>query len=529
VGADHALLGSVLRNGDALRVIVRLVRTRDGAQVWSRQFDRPVAELLSLQDEIATLLVPAMQVTAPPPSTSASRPTGNAEAYLAYLHGRLLVGRFTVREAEAAALEFERAAKLDPSFAAARVALFDARMQAASLRRRPTAAALRDYLPLLEDAEQLDANSGAAWYARAMWVERESSAIDAAFRRAVALDARDSRGLTAYSEFLDDQGRDGEARAMLDVALRVDPLSARARFRQNQRRFKDVGAGVEQYALETLKLFPDFYPALQRYGKYRWMQHGDFAQAIAIVERAIAGDPENPWGPHTAAAFYVDIGDANAARAVVQGNATARASTRALLAVRQGDWRSAGEAALEPGSFVFNGAERWCIAPALRDLALRDARQRPAVIALLTDRYHLPAQEPWVLGTFNFREAELLAHLLLAEGLGAEAQRRLQEVIAWIDTHPQFGPVYNTRTKAQALMLLGRRDEALAVLAQSFAQFDYTFWWYTLERDPTWDPVRRDPRFLDIDRTVRAFVDEQRRALEQLRASGTVPRRAGGS
>lgn len=527
VGADHVVLGSVLRNADALRVMVRLVRTRDGAQVWARQFDRPVADLLKMQDEIAAAILPAMEATVVRPAANAERPTPTAEAYLAYLHGRVLVGRFTVREAEAAAVEFERAVTLDPSFAQARVALFDARMQAASLRRRPLREALDEYLPLLQGAEQLDPGSGAVWYARAMWVERDPSAIEAAFRRALMLDPRDSRGLTAYSEFLDDHDRDEDARAMLDAALRIDPLSARARFRLNQRHFKQVGSGVEQYSVETLRQFPDFYPALQRYGKYRWMGHGDFAQAIAVVERAIASDPQNPWGPHTAAAFYVDIGDLAAARAVVRDNETARSSTRAMLAARQGDARAAGEAALAPGSFVFNEAERWCIAPLLRDLALRDARRRPAVMALLAERYRLSAAGARTIDVGNFREAQLLAQLMLAQGQATEARSLLQDVITWIDTHPQFGPVYNTRTKAQALMLLGRRDEALVVLAQSFAQQDYTFWWYTLEQDPTWAPVRRDPRFVAIDRDVRVFVAGQREELEKLRASGAVPRRAG--
>jgi hypothetical protein len=57
------------------------------------------------------------------------------EAYLAYLHGRSLLGRFTVAESDAAVPYFEKATTLDPHFAAAFASLYDAHLQAAERRR----------------------------------------------------------------------------------------------------------------------------------------------------------------------------------------------------------------------------------------------------------------------------------------------------------------------------------------------------------------------------------------------------------
>jgi Tfp pilus assembly protein PilF len=387
LGATYVLEGSVQRHGDSLRVTARLIETRRGSQLWAQQYDRDVAGIFLMQDEIATQVVSALElrVANVAPVVRGFQRAVNPQAYLAYLHGRALVGRFSVHEAEAAAEEFARAIALDPGFAAAYAAQYDARMQAAALRRQPQADARRRYGSLLERALELDPDSGAAWYARAMWSDADTAGLEAAFRRGVRLEPGNSRGLTAYSEFLDAQRRPAEAKAMLESALRADPLAARARFRLSQRNFEVVGSDVEKYTLSVLELDPSFYPALQRFAKYRWMQHADIAQAIAIVERAIAADPDNPWGAHTAAAFYLDVGDVAAARAVVRQSVTATASTRAMLAAYDGDWRKAGEAALDGGSEVFGVAERWCVVPALRDYALRGG-DRARVIAQIASR-----------------------------------------------------------------------------------------------------------------------------------------------
>ena len=473
--AGYLVVGSAQKSGDRVRVSVRLVDSRSDRQIWSEQFDRTTGELFELQDRIALRIATALEARMA--NLDPARPSGerssNGAAYLAYLHGRTLVGRFTIAEAESAAAEFERATQLDPGFSAAYAALYDARLQAASLRRRPLADVRQANQPLLDRALQLNPDSGSALLAKALWVDQDPEQIDADFLRGVELDPSNSRGLTAYSEFLDQHGRRAEAKTMLDRALWVDPLEPRARFRYAQRNFPVVGAAIEQQLQKVMELDPLFYPALQRAAKYRWMQHGDIAQAVAYIERAIAADPQNPWGRHTAAAFYVDLDDLPAARDVVSQDPVALASTRALLASYAGDWRAAGDAALSDGAWVFNDAERWGVSAALRDYALRTHQYR-RIAEVIARRYGLPLQGDWKITVFNFREAEQLAHLLLAQGQRKAALHHLGEVIQWIDANARFGPVYNLRTKAQAMMLMGRTDDALALLRESFVQLDFT-------------------------------------------------------
>ena len=551
--------GSVQRRGDALRVTARLVDARDAAQVWSTSYDRPLERLYEVQDEIADRVAATLESRIE--GLRRARPGGahsdNIEAYLAYLRGRALVGRFTVAEAEAAALQFERAIALDPEFAAAHAALFDARMQAAGLRREALAPVRAKYRASLERALALDPNAGMAHFARAMWDDLDDREREAAFRRAALLDPSNSRGLIAFSEFLDitdgaasaahvigsgfdpssqqSAGRAGrsaapgdraaEAGRILEHVLWIDPLSPRARFRDAMRGFRAGLVRGENEMLALLELDPEYYPALQRTAKYRSINHGRPSEAISIIERAIRVDPQNPWAPHTAVAFYLDVGDEAAAREVAALTPVSRESARPVLEQYAGRWREAAAAARGPLWYAFGFNESWGVVETLRDAALR-AREPGPAISLLRERYALPAGVAPRLDVGNFRVTVPLAHLLQVQGARDEAAALLRDTIRWIDADTRFGAVYKRRTRAQALMLLGDRERALQDLAASFAEDqDYTQWWYTQRLDPVFDGVRDDPRFVEIFRAVASHVALERQAVERMRERGEIPRR----
>ena len=562
LGAAYLIGGSVQRNADELRVTARLVDARNGTQLWSQGFAGRITDLFRIQDEIAAQVAAALEsrlggLGIVRPSQPRSQ---NVEAYLDYLHGRALIGRFTVTEAEAAAREFEKSIELDPTFAAAQAALYDARMQAAGLRHDDLEAARKQFRPLLERAIALDPQSGAAWYARAMWENFSLADRDAAFRKAVALDPGNTRGLIAFSEYLDitdrsaDAGRvpgsgfdpasrqarttggsttgsdrAAEASGLLDLALRIDPLSPRAHFRKTLRDFRSSGSDLEAPMLAILETDPEFYPALHRVALYRSMHHGHSSESIAVIERAMRNDPLNPAGPHSAMAYYLDVGDLEAARQVAATTPVSALTTRPLLAQFVGDWRAAGEAAMTKWGFEFGFNDSWGSMQALRDYALRAQDfDRPA--SLLRERYNLPAEGPVQLSTGSFRAAVHLAHLELAQGHRARAEETLRAVIQWIDADANPRPVYKRRSRAQALMLLGETEQAFTNLAASFRDdHDYLQWWYTLDRDPVWDPIRGDERFRALATEVRAHAAREREAVEALRREGKIPTRGASS
>ena len=548
--------GTVQRSGKMLRVTARLVDARAGQTLWSTRYDRPVDDLFAMQDGIATQVASALddRISGMRAPEATAAPTQDIEAYLAWLRGRTLTGRYTAVKADAAAAEFQQAIAKDPAFAAAYAGLYDARMQSAALRFEDTDAARSEYRPLLERALALDPNSGAVLFARAMWDDLDNATREKVFREAVRRDPGNSRGLTSFAMFLmvisgwetpaktrgsglfsapfpydqpisADDARAVEAIRLIDRAVEIDPLAAPALFSQIEYADPDR-EGYESGLQELLAVDPDYYPALQRLSRYRWFFHESPSQAIALIERAIAADPQNPLARQTAAWFYLDIDDAAAAADAASATRISKAAAKPALALHAGDWRTAGIAAQEEESFVFDSFEVYGGAPqALRDWALRTHDYAP-VEDLLCQRYFMSKDGPVDIHFGSFRAWVLLAHLQLVQGNTARANQVLESVIAWIDADHKYGPVFNRRTRAQALMLLGRREEALLELAASFGvDRDYVEWWYAIERDPVWNDVRDTPQFRALAAEARLFGARERAAVDELRRQGKIPYR----
>ncbi len=558
--------GTVQRSGRMLRVSARLVDARAARTLWSTRFDRPVEELFAMQDGIATQVAAALsdRIAGMRAPEAAEAPTRDIEAYLAWLRGRTLTGRYTAAQADAAATQFEQAITRDPGFAVAYAALYDARMQAAAIRFEDIEAARRRNRPLIGRALALDPQSGAVLFAQAMWEDLDDAKREAIFREAMRRDPGNSRGLISFAEFLNvvsnsetpakvrgsglftpdltyDQvpvmprpqadTRHAEAIRLLERAVEIDPLAASARFR-----LVDYGAtgreGYESGLEALLAIDPDFYPGLQRLARFRWMFHDSSSEAIALIERAIAADPQNPFARLTAAVFYLDIDDAAAAADVAAATPISLAAATPGLALHAGDWRRAGVAAQRHESFVFDIYEAFGNAEALRDMALR-THDFAAAEDLFCKRYYAckdrrngPVPDVDGVNGGNFRVWPLLAHLQLVQGNTVWAKEILEEVIAWIDAEDKYGPVFNQRTRAQALMLLGRSDEALRSLAAAYAvDHDHTEWWYTIERDPVYVEVRETAEFRALAADARRHAARERAAVDELRRLGKIPRR----
>src|SRR5437588_2589189 len=402
LNSGYLIGGSVQRETDRLRVAVHLVDTAAGTLIWSAHFDRGLHDIFSIEDEIADQLAGALSVRLgelePKPAPGAR--SANLEAYLPFLRGRTLLGRFTVAESEAAVPYFERAIALDPNFAAAYASLYDARMQAADQRREDLMLARKRYRHLVDRALELDPKLGSAYFARAMWGDEphDASAIsvnplivarELDFRQGAAFDPSNGRGLGAYAGFLYSiLGRPEEGRSVLKHALWVDPMSPSARFTDAEFSLDDSGVKAsEQKTLQVLELDPNFVPALQRYGKFRWLIDGELAEAIQLLEHGIALDPNNSLLLHPAMAVYLDLGDAKAARAVVAGMPQS-ARARGLLSMHEGDWRRAGLSAYDEEGWTSDSdyCEIWQ-AEALRDYALKTGELNRA-IAFLKSKYY---------------------------------------------------------------------------------------------------------------------------------------------
>jgi TolB-like protein/DNA-binding winged helix-turn-helix (wHTH) protein/Tfp pilus assembly protein PilF len=542
LGARYIVDGSVQRNGGSLRVSAQLIDTQSGLQVWAEHFDRSVDDIFTIQDQIAARVSDAIGIRLLEAGAERKKPTENIDAYLAYLRGRVMLARWTVVDADAAIKAFEQALNLDPGFAAAYAGLYDARMMAENRRNGgasmkiaqsgnaddgETFRAFRaSNQALIDKALALDPSSGAAYFARAVWADKDSATREADFRNGARLDPSNGRGLTAYAEFLDGAGRTDDAEYMLQRAIRIDPLSPRAYFWRVMRQRPFDPADAEAGMLQVLEIDPDYVPAMQRYAKYRWIMHGELAEAIQLIERALALDASNPWLLHTAIAMYLDVGDEKAARALLSGSERPEIAGRLLILLHDRDVIGAGSAALEESAFANGLYENWGVYEALRDYALRTGNYTQVIAQI--DRYTFLGDRDTSISMKNFRAVPAFAEVRMLQGNGDDARALLEKCIRWIDeVHlPQLSDVYALRVKANALMLLGDTDLALQTLQSSFDSLDYLQWWYTIQRDPIWVTLHGTPAFDAIERTVNQYIERQAALLENLRANGMVPRHA---
>jgi serine/threonine-protein kinase len=314
--------GSVRRSGDRIRVSAELTSAGDERVIWSQTYERSLADVFAVQDEITREIVAALQLrlvaAGGAGGMSARGGTTNLEAYDLYLRALpLYKGRGSgLLEAERYLVE---AVSRDPGYARAHAMLastllaqpYFVPVSARDVAERGRAAALRAIAldDSLADGHQALAHAHAE---ANEWVVARRE-----YERAIALDPQFVEAHYRMGEMLYRMGLPRESLGHLEAANRLDPL-----YTQNN-----------AYLSLTLAML------------------GRFEEAIAVAQRALALDPEhiqvNQWYSHvlelagrrqeTAAQArrLLSLPDLSLARigssAGILGRAGARDEARALL------------------------------------------------------------------------------------------------------------------------------------------------------------------------------------------------------
>jgi TolB-like protein len=117
LNAAYVLEGSVRNSGDQVRITAQLINTRTGAHEWSETYDRPIGDVLKLQDAIAAAVVRELQLTVDPGNLQARSALKNAEAYDVILRGRHASDRWDKEGDDEAVSLFLRALDRDAASA----------------------------------------------------------------------------------------------------------------------------------------------------------------------------------------------------------------------------------------------------------------------------------------------------------------------------------------------------------------------------------------------------------------------------
>jgi serine/threonine protein kinase len=115
----HLLEGSVRKSGNALRITAQLIRASDGTHLWSQTYDRNIAGIFKVQDEIAGTVARALDAALRSGNSAPEFRPSNVEAYNLLLQGNFFSERTTEADSYRAIDLYKRAIELDPSYAMA--------------------------------------------------------------------------------------------------------------------------------------------------------------------------------------------------------------------------------------------------------------------------------------------------------------------------------------------------------------------------------------------------------------------------
>ena len=120
LSVTNVVEGSVRRSGNHVRVSVQLIDALSDRHIWVQNYDRTVADSLALEGELATEIAAGVGATLSPQEKVRVKtgPTQNATAYDAYLRGRAAAAGslYDLNSLEGAVTSFKEAVKLDPKF-----------------------------------------------------------------------------------------------------------------------------------------------------------------------------------------------------------------------------------------------------------------------------------------------------------------------------------------------------------------------------------------------------------------------------
>jgi TolB-like protein len=228
------LTGRVAQHGDSLQVQADLIDATSNAQIWGAQYHRPMADLLSIQQDIAQAIASEMQLRLRREERARfARPaTEDREAYLLYLKGVHQWYKMTSAGYELARESFGAAVSRDPEFALAHAWLGNTHFQRSRLSGVPPRS---ETIPLavasLERALALDNGLAEAYVVRGMIrleYDWDVPAAERDIRRGLELNPGFPLAHSALSQWLLSQRRLEEALDAQREWLELDPLSLMA-------------------------------------------------------------------------------------------------------------------------------------------------------------------------------------------------------------------------------------------------------------------------------------------------------------
>jgi TolB-like protein/Tfp pilus assembly protein PilF len=267
LGVGAVLVGRIQPRGDLLTVQTELVDVSSGTQLWGEQYNRKLADLLAVQDEISREISDKLRLrlTGEEKARLASARAVNPDTYQLYLQGRFYWNKRSNEGIKKAMEYMNQALAKDPNYALAYAGLADCYVILGDRNVIPGEEAYAKGMTAAQRALELDATLAEPHAAMATLREGHDfnwAGAEAEFRRAIELNPNYATAHQWYGGMLMNLGRLDEARQQIEIARGLDPLSLQIQFNVGglYQDMHDFDRAIEEYR-KIAEMDPNFAPA----------------------------------------------------------------------------------------------------------------------------------------------------------------------------------------------------------------------------------------------------------------------------
>jgi TolB-like protein/Flp pilus assembly protein TadD len=522
------LEGSLQRSGDTIRVTAQLIDVNSGYHLWSGNFDRNLDDVFAIQDEIASQVVSALQVSllGDEIGVMSRGQTDNIDAYTQYLLGVPKLNDSVHASLKSGAEHLREAVRLDPDYAQAWAMLGLAYVRMGQYGAITAAEAAPEARNAASRALDLDENSTAALsvLGNAERWDGNTEAAEILFKKAYELGPNDTVAMEFYGLFLEREGRLAEAETIYREMIRIDPLSEKAHERLavtfNLR-------GMYAEAKEVIEKYKRINPNTSTMRAVEYLAAratGEWADAVSALTQTIEIDPDDVDAPAALGIMYLTLNMPAEARfwfdRAIQVNSQrviARAGPILLnYYLQQNDdnnYRLAVEL-LEDNNVPYWFSHDAALLAVTEYAASTD--RHDAVLKVLSNLYpHLFDNPPYDLDRRPM-DAYWVGKALIQSG---DVERGSHLVRSFLNmSEPSDDPNAVTVLSVAGRLLLGDIAGAMDKLSVGVQENRYHFWDNNiiLEWSSELDPIRDDPAFVAVLEEAREHARQQRELLQAM-------------
>jgi TolB-like protein/Flp pilus assembly protein TadD len=228
LGVSYVLQGSVRKSGPRVRLTAQLVEAASGGNIWVERYDRELADLLTLQDEITEEVVGAIEpaMLRSEGARTSRKSLADLDALDCFQRGMWHLNKISQESFRVAMSFFRQAVERDPELALGHIGLARAHYGAAIYGWSQDPA--RDLDACAKEAAaaiRLDPQDAYGWFAAAgaaLFLGRHAEALEDA-RRTIALNPNLAFGHFRLGQVLLYSGRAAEAIAPIERSLQHSP------------------------------------------------------------------------------------------------------------------------------------------------------------------------------------------------------------------------------------------------------------------------------------------------------------------